>query len=286
MTASTIQRIIKKNENQLKRIDLEIILANGIHKSREFVVAHPEFMIEDNICKKINEDISKRKEGYPLAYIIGKKEFFGLSFDVNESVLIPRPETEQMVELILKEIDQLSLDKKILLMDIGTGSGCIPISVAKNCKNKNSIIIASDISKEALATAKSNASKHDVEIDFIQGNLIEPLYEKVKKEYGKIVISANLPYITEDQYINEPTIKFEPKNALVAGNDGLALYSELLLQIKSHIPYANIPVSIYLEIDPSQTKKIGRLISSILKKNKISIYKDICGRDRIVKIKI
>ncbi|KKS53992.1 MAG: Release factor glutamine methyltransferase, partial [Candidatus Magasanikbacteria bacterium GW2011_GWA2_42_32] len=138
--------------------------------------------------------IARRAKGEPIAYLIGHKEFYGLDFEINKNVLIPRPETELMVEEVVKKIDRL----KIILIDVGTGSGCIPIAILKTIKNTATIkCFAIDISPGAIATAKRNAKKHNVKIKFLHGNLLEPMMSQLTQysKKNKIIITANLPYL-------------------------------------------------------------------------------------------
>ena len=230
-----IKQILLKTK--LSKLDAELIIAHVLKKPREYVVAHPELKI--NILKiwKIKKLFKARQNNFPLSYITGKKNFFGLDFIVNKNVLIPRPETELMVSTAINE--QKTINKKnIIFVDVGTGSGCIPISIAKNLKNKKTKFFAVDISKKALSIAKQNAKKHNVNIKFYQGNLLEPLIKnsniisEPRTPNSELFITANLPYITEKQFQTEPSIQHEPKKSLVADNQGLALYEKLLKQIK------------------------------------------------------
>jgi len=146
---------------------------------------------------------------------------------------------------------------------------------------------ATDISRAALRVAKKNAKIHGVKIQFFHGNLLKPIIKKIINHKAKIInliITANLPYLTEKQFQDEPSIQREPKITLVADNNGLALYEELLQQINSLLLIANCSLLILLEIDPSQTEEISKLIKKYLPQSKIEIKKDLAGRDRLVKI--
>jgi release factor glutamine methyltransferase len=278
---------LQKKYNSLDHLDLELLIAKSIHKPKNFILIHPEHKL--SFLEKISliYFIYLRKKGYSVATIIGHKEFYGLDFFVNKKVLVPRPETELMVEEVIQEITnyKLQITNKIILIDVGTGSGCIPISILKNIK-KPIQTFAIDISRPALRIAKKKAKKHGVKINFLYSNLLEPILKKYPSlpTPHTLLITANLPYITEEQYQNEPSIQQEPKNALVADKQGLALYEELLQQIKLLNPTFHFPVSIFLEIDPSQTKAISNLIQQILPKANFEIKKDLAGLDRLVKI--
>lgn len=289
-------RELQKKYSSLDNLDLELLLAKSIHKPKNFILIHPEYRL--SFLEKISLAyfIYLRKKGYSIAVIIGHKEFYGLDFFVNKKVLIPRPETELMVEETIKEINNchtefISASPGILkqvqddtiLIDVGTGSGCIPISILKNIKEPIQTF-AIDISKSALQVAKKNAKTHSTNINFIHGNLLKPILKSYKLQANQLVLTANLPYITEQQFQIESSIWKEPKNSLVADKQGLALYEELLQQIKLLNSNFHFPISIFLEIDPSQTKTISYLIEQILPGAKIEIKKDLAGLDRLVKI--
>ena len=306
---NSIQQILSQTKIDPK--EAEILLAHVIKKPREFVLAHPEFKIDDLRFKIIKKLISKRAKGEPIAYLIGHKEFFGLDFVVNKNVLIPRPDTEIMVEEVIKKF-QISLPRRqagdfrfqnAILIDVGTGSGCIPISILKNLSYNPSPYegearrgfrlqtFAIDISKKALQIARLNAKKNKVKIKFLHGDLLEPISDLRFQISDLIIITANLPYLTTKQYHNSLSIKHEPKNALVAGKDGLRYYKKLLTQtrhlflnLKSPACRRGREIYIFLEIDPSQTKSITLLIKKILPNTNVQIIKDLAGLDRIVKV--
>jgi len=301
---------IKKN-TQVDLLEIELILSFVINKPREFIVAHPKKKLTTLQAKKFLSLINKRKKGVPLAYLTGHKEFYGLDFLVNKNVLIPRPDTEILVETVIDEINRnkeitkkikRSKDQKIILIDVGTGSGCIPIAILKTLQNKNNPItgqwgnstmrqldtFAIDISPKALEIAKSNAKKHQVKIKFLHGNLLTPFLKPCSMFHipCSMFITANLPYLSEKQYHTATSIKFEPKKALVAQKNGLALYEKLLKQIAKfpvsiRQPADQFPVTIFFEFDSSQTNALKSLINQYLPEAKIEIKKDLAGRDRV-----
>jgi len=283
----SVQKLLVASSQKIDKLDAEILLAHVIQKSREFLFANPEFEI--NFWQKIKFDkfVKQRQKNISVAYLIGHKEFFGLDFLVNKNVLVPRPDTELMVKTALEHLNTSS-PNHILLLDVGTGSGCIPISVIKTLKHKNIKTIAVDISTKALGIAKKNAKKYNVEIKFLHGNLLEPVIKNISlNQFKSMLITANLPYLTNKQFETENSIQHEPKLALVADNDGLALYEELLKQIATfHTcpPSGRVPLSSFLEIDPSQTNKIKILIKKYLPESSIEIKKDLAGLDRLAVI--
>ena len=274
-----IKQALQYASEQIDQNDAEILLTHAIDKSRAFIIAHPEYKLNPSQKKQFKKYIKKRKENSPVAYIIGHKEFYNLDFKLNNYTLVPRPETELIVDKAIEKIKEREID---LLLDIGTGSGCIPISILKNINNQIKTI-ATDISKKALKVAKQNAKKHNVSIDFRQGNLLEPTIKEIV-EAKNIIITANLPYITQKQYESEPSIRKEPKQALIAENEGLKYYEELIEQLEDiNIEEKNI--TLLFEIDPSQSKKIKEIIFKYLPNPKIEIKKDLKRNDRLVKIK-
>lgn len=281
-----IRDILTKYHKKLDYLDLELLIAETIHKSREFVLARPEYLINSLKIENLKLKISRRMRGEPLSYILGHKEFFGLDFQVNKDILIPRPETELLVEEVLKLKPQ---DK--IIADIGTGSGNIIISLAKNLKVKNNFI-ATDISGKALKIAKSNAKKHGVDkkIKFFRGSLLNPIIGNWKLEIGnsRMIILANLPYLAPKIYASTPVSvkKYEPRSALYSSEYGLAHYKELLQQIKSLVADYRLSVTIFFEISPEQKPKIGKLAEKYFSNAKISFQKDLAGKWRTMRLEI
>lgn len=261
----------KKYGQSIDLLDLDLLLAAAFKKTREFLYIHPEQKISARQFNNFKKLLARRKRGEPLAYLLGHKEFYGLDFKVNKNTLIPRPETEIMVAEILK-------NKNIkTIADIGTGSGCIAIALAKN--NPNLKVYATDISAQALPVAKTNAKKHRVKIIFKKGNLLDPI-KNIKLD----AVAANLPYGWKSWKNNTSAetkgLKFEPSIALFTDKNGLQLYEELLKQLRGgHYKI------IFLEIDPRQTKLITPLIKKYLPTAKVEIKKDLGCRDRLVIIK-
>lgn len=192
--------------------------------------------------------------------------------------MVPRPETELMVKKTIEEIQ--TTEGEVLLIDIGTGCGCIPISILKNTNLEKAI--ATDISKQAISMARKNAKKHKVQTDFRQGNLAEPVKSELERDQN-IIITANLPYVTPEQFKSEPSIQQEPKQALVAENGGLEYYKKLLEQL-SEIGIENKKITLFFEINPGQSEKIKKIIINYLSEVEININSDLQGRKRLLKI--
>ncbi len=272
---STVLFLRKKYLAATLPLDADLLLALAAKKSREFILIHPEYKL--SFWQKIDfyYFFFQYKRGTPISYLTHHKEFFGLDFFVNRHTLIPRPETELLVEETLKKIN-----KQTLLIDVGTGSGCIPISILTTTKNADVNAIAIDISALALKIARLNAALHKAKIKFLRGNLLEPFLKdsNYPNFSGQLIITANLPYLTKEQFKNEQTIQSEPRSALIANENGLALYRELLEQIKN----LNTPFIAFFEFDQRQTESITKLIKSFFSNANLEIKKDLAGRDRLV----
>ncbi len=277
--------LLKKAIQRIDRFDAEILLAHVLKKPREFIIAHPEYHVTRIQNWKINRLIRLRAQGIPYAHLTGQKGFYGFDFLVNKYTLVPRPETEVMVEEVITEIKNKRLkDRNIILCDVGTGSGCIPISILKSSNLKVLKSFASDISKPALKIARKNAALHKVDITFLHGNLLEPIIKNsLFVDNCLLIITANLPYLTQVQFDTEPTIQHEPISALVAEDDGLKLYKELLEQTKQLLTTYKLPLTTFFEIDPSQTTKLFHYIQSNFPNSKIEVIKDGMGNDRVIK---
>ena len=217
----------------------------------------------------LEEAKKKLAAGLPVQYIIGNVDFYGITLKVNEDVLIPRFETE---ELVSKVIQYSSYFRNPSIVDIGTGSGAIAITLKKKL---TSSVTATDISKKALNVAKENALGNNVSINFKEGNLLEPLTEKYD------IVVSNPPYIAYDEEIMDVVKNNEPHLALYAPNNGIYYYEEILKNIKK---YLNDKYLIAFEIGESQGKKIQELSKKYLD-NEAIIEKDLSGRDRFAFIK-
>lgn len=215
---------------------------------------------------KLEEGIKKLEKGIPVQYIVGNVEFYGNIIEVNENVLIPRFETEELVDRVIKKLKN---KKNIDIVDLGTGSGCIAISLAKNL---NGNVDAVDISKEALEVAKKNAINNKVNINFYLGDMLNPL----NKKYDLII--SNPPYIAYDEEIMDIVKNNEPHLALYADNEGLYYYEQILKNVKDYLKKDYL---IAFEIGYKQAKKIELLARQYLDCS-VTIEKDLSGKDRYV----
>lgn len=267
--SQSIKTLLQKNK-QLPPEELDILLALALGKNKEYVYKNPEKELRRSTIKAFYKLLNKRLANWSLAYLRGYKEFYGLKFLVSKHTLIPRPESELLVEEALKFIKP---NHKII--DLGTGSGCLILSVAKNFPQAE--YLATDISKPALKTAQTNSRKLGLKnkIKFINSNLLK----SVPKTKFDIVI-ANLPYLKPDE-LKESSIKKEPTSALLSGQDGLDHYKKLLHQITAYLADQYL---ILLEINPQQAELIKKAIVSNLPKAQIKFLKDLTGNIRVVKI--
>jgi release factor glutamine methyltransferase len=285
----TIAEITNKYKGKLDYLDREILIAHSLGKTREFVLTYPDQAITKIQETKIKKNIARRLTGEPVAYILGHKEFYGLNFIVNKHTLVPRPETELMIEEVLQLL-RSTLRSSITVIDIGTGSGCIITSIAHESKTETNFY-AMDISKDALTVAKKNAKQNGVDkkIKFLHGNLLEPFLKTKNSKSGRLIITANLPYLSREIYNGAPVDvkKFEPKSALYSAEAGLAHYRELLSQIKQlHADKDKLSIICYFEISPEQKTSLTKLIRSIFRNAKIEFKKDLANKWRICKINI
>ena len=270
----TISEALNKATKKLSQgtspaLDAEVLLSHLLDRPKEYLHINSDKQLSSKIEKQYFELVARRNSGWPVAYIRNNKEFFGLEFYVDKNVLIPRPETEELVGSI---IDALKDKSGLNILDIGTGSGCIIISLAKNLARNNQYF-ASDISQPALRIAKKNTTNHKVKVSFKQSDLLTNW-----KNQRFNVIVANLPYLTKRTHAST---KFEPTNALIAANKGLSLFEKLFKQIPSLKP---LPSTLFLEIGHDQSESIKKLAAKLLPAYETKISKDLSGRVRFASL--
>ena len=232
-----------------------------------------EQKVEEEIVNNYKQKIKLLKENKPLQYVIGNVNFYGNQFQINENVLIPRFETEELVENTLNYIKEIFSNKNLKVIDLGTGSGCIGITLKKKEPLLNVTLL--DISKEALEIAEQNANRLQTQVTLIQNDMLEDLTEKYD------VIISNPPYIKEKEEIEEIVKNNAPHLALYAGIDGLDCYRKILKEAPSHV---NDKFLIAFEIGESQKEDIIRLAKSYFPNAKIEAKKDMQNRDRMIYI--
>lgn len=219
----------------------------------------------------IEEAIKRLEQGEPVQYIVGDVDFYGNIIKVNKNVLIPRRETEELVEKTMDYIKKLFPNQDINILDIGTGSGCIPITLKKHFPNNN--VSAVDISEEALEVAVDNSLSNNVEINFIHSNL----FENVSGKYHCII--SNPPYIKEDEEIMDIVKNNEPHLALYAPNNGLYFYEEILKEANKYLEEKFI---IAFEIGETQGQDILNIAEKYFPTSKAILEKDLQHFDRFI----
>jgi release factor glutamine methyltransferase len=278
----TVQSCITKNST-IPFQDLELILAWVLKRDRGYVLAHFDYTISAIQKLRLKYALFVYNYGWSIAHITHHKEFFGLDFYVNRHTLIPRPDTEKLVEEALTILETTAQNSKVTVIDIGTGSGCIPVAIGKKSPRPLTMY-ATDISRGALKVAKRNAKNHAVPITFFRGNLLKPLFSELQKHQQDepMIITANLPYLTDEQFRSEPSIRREPYNALVAKEQGLALYRNLLTQIKEALKDKRCNLHLIFEIDPSQGELASKLVSTYFPEARVALAQDLGNRPRVV----
>ena len=270
----------------------EMLLAFSTRHSREFIMSHPNEEILKRQARAYARLLKKREAGWSVAHILGKKEFFELNFFVNKHTLIPRPETELLVWLALKRLESTDGRRLTTVIDVGTGSGCISIAIARSMRKSGIYehidFFGIDTSRPALRVAKKNAALHDTHITFLHGNLLEPITNKQAATGNEnLLITANLPYLTQEQFDEEPSIHREPLSALVAKEGGLFFYKRLLKQLRQiMVDRTPSTVTLFMEIDPSQSRMLSHISTSIFPNAAVATHKDLAGHDRVVEILI
>ncbi|NJN82378.1 MAG: peptide chain release factor N(5)-glutamine methyltransferase [Caldilineaceae bacterium] len=261
------------------QLDAQVILAHVLGVDRSWLFAHHEYKLSATQSHEYTELIVRRTAHEPVAYLVGHKEFYGIDFLVDQRVLIPRPETELLVDAVLDHIEMRS-DHRVRIADVGTGSGAIAISVAVNCPEAR--LYAIDLSQDALAVARANVTRQDVDsqITLRHGDLLDPLAETVD------IIVANLPYIDSQSYSSlEPDVRqYEPRLALEAGVQGLDAIRRLLIQARRCLNAGGV---IFLEIGSNQGEAVTALVGELIPDNSyFSVRQDYHGHDRIVTIAV
>lgn len=260
---------------------IDNILVAVLQKNSAFLIINKNKKLNKKQIDTIEFLYSKYENGWPLAYLLNYQKFYKLKLKVNQHVLIPRPETEIMIDLILNKCIHLN-NKKINILDIGTGSGAIVLNLAYILKNnRNFNFYASDVSKPALKLAKENLKnlKINNKIKFIESNLLK----KIKLNSNKLIIAANLPYLNNKEIMHS-CLKKEPKLALYGGIDGLDIYRNLFNELKS---FKNIKdITVYIEINPQQEKPLQSIIVNNFSKSKIKKHLDLRKKIRFMQIEI
>jgi release factor glutamine methyltransferase len=281
---NSIAEVLKKAERRLKdagiqnpRLDAEVMLASvlGIERYRLFIIKNN--LLDENATQKFINTVKKRCLGFPLQYLIGHQEFYSLDFFVGPEVLIPRPETELLVEHVIQWAQTRT--GRLKICDIGTGSGCIAVTLARYIPN--AMIYATDISQDALNLARKNAKLHGVsaKITFLKGDVYQPLFEYDLVDKLDVIVS-NPPYIPSGDLkkLQKEIRDFEPLVALDGGKDGLEFYRRIILGSRSFLKPSGL---LALEIGFNQGIRVTDTARKLNIFRSIKIKKDYSNKDRI-----
>lgn len=269
-------KVLKDNNIENASNIARILLANLLNKTKEYLVINDREEIEDELLEKYNKQLQQIINGYPLQYITHNQEFMRLNFYVDENVLIPQPDTEILVEEVLKICNKEYEYKKVKILDLCTGSGAIAISLGKYIEDAE--ITAIDISKEALKIASKNAKDNGVLVNFIESDM----FENINDKYDMIV--SNPPYIETSVLSELPKdVQNEPDLALDGGEDGLKFYREISNNVYK---YLNNSGFLVMEIGYNQKDRVIEILSNEAKYKNIECIKDLAGNDRVIKAQI
>lgn len=289
MPRETVDQIRISYQGKIAIEDFFLLLSHATLKSKEFLLAHPEYEIGAHHSRKARSLFERRKKHEPIAYIRGEKEFFSLPFMVTGSTLIPRPETELLVEEVIRHATsfaQLLPRKKSIILDVGTGSGAIIISLARTLRHLSLYEFhATDISQAAIDVAKRNAKRNSVEtlIHFHKGSLLDPVEDHINRA-DFAIFAANLPYLSEALYeaSADDVRLYEPKEALLSGRDGLDHYRLLFRHIKKiHASFPKKPLCCIVEISPEQHESLEMVCRETFPDATSATLRDLSGRNRI-----
>lgn len=297
----TIGRALRWGADHLRAItdrslvEAERLLAAVLQAERTTLLAHPELALRQAQVQVYAEAVRRRTEGTPLPYILGRVEFFGMELVVTPDVLIPRPETELLVEHAIAwlkaRVDAGIRLRDLTVVDVGTGSGCIALAVATasipaileterpSDPAAAPRIVATDISAAALAVARTNALRHDVDagLHWVQADLLSPLVGPID------LILSNPPYVAETEWTELPTsVRQEPEHALLAGPEGLTVIDRLLDQARARLAVGGC---LLVEIGARQGDAVRALARTAFPNADVAVLSDLAGRDRLLQIR-
>jgi release factor glutamine methyltransferase len=284
----TIAEAILQGAHQLRqagvpeaRREAGSLVASVLDRDRSFILSHAEDAIDEEQSARLRVYLQRRAQGEPLQYITGHQEFFGLDFEVTSDVLIPRPETELLVETALKLV--AGAEGAPFICDVGTGSGCIAVTLLQELRETpEARAVAIDISPGALAVAKRNAARHSVaeRIEFVVSDCFASLNNQNPAQSSFDLIVSNPPYVEERALagLQREVRDFEPRTALAAGADGLAVIRRLLLEAGSFLKTGG---NLLFEIGFTQSEAVEKLIDRNTWKL-LGVYNDLQGIPRTV----
>lgn len=262
-------------------LDASVLVAHILDKPRTWVIAHPELTLTNKQQEQLADSLTRLECGESFPYVLGHWEFFGLEFDVTPDVLIPRPETELLVEKAIAWLQKFP--RRRTVADVGTGSGAIAVAIAKNIPDAH--ILATDISHQALRVARKNAIKLHVasQIDFVQCDLLPSQSSIANRKSSIDLICANLPYIPTETLHNLPVVEREPTLALDGGPDGLDSIRRLLNIGPAWLAPHGMML---LEIEATRGIQALNLACDLFSEATIHLRQDLMGRDRLLEIRL
>ncbi|MGC9400205.1 MAG: peptide chain release factor N(5)-glutamine methyltransferase [Anaerolineae bacterium] len=277
----SIQETLRRAAAQLRtatdrpRLEAEILLAHLLGRARVFLHAHPEMPLTARQIATYSAWIHRRAAHEPLPYLTGEIEFYGRDFTITPEVLIPRPETELLVETALA---WTATHEARRVVDVGTGSGCIAVTLATELRGLQ--VVATDLSAAALRVARVNARRHDVaaRVSCVQADLLTPLSGPFD------LIVSNPPYVTEGEWATlPPSVRQEPRQALLAGPQGLDVIRRLLFQARSRLQPDGL---LLVEIGERQGAAVRALAQATFPQAEVCLLQDLAGRDRLLRLKV
>ncbi len=283
-SSATVGATLRQAVQRLERANVpsaplaaELLLMHALHRDRTFLYAHPEAPVDPTQLEIFDLLINKRAAGVPTQYLIGKQEFWGMEFEVTPDVLIPRPETEHLIEVALARIGESRRNNPLRIADVGTGSGCIAVALAKEFPNAQ--IFVTDISSAALKIAQRNAARHDFanRITFTECNLLEGIPQQPPLS----IIVSNPPYVARNNAASLPidVREHEPELALFAGDDGMEIYPRLIAQAKTHLVEGGLLV---LELGAGLFEPVSELLEARSGWTRVSATEDLAGIVRVI----
>jgi len=283
-SSQTVGETLREGMRQLERAGVasaplaaELLLMHVLGRDRTFLYAHPEDRIDPAHVETFFAFINKRAAGAPTQYLTGKQEFWGLDFEVTPDVLIPRPETEYVVEIALARIGESRRSAPLRIADVGTGSGCIAVALAKELPNAK--LFATDISPRALAIASRNAARHNFanRMTFIECNLLGAVPQQPPFD----IIVSNPPYVAREDAATLPVDvrEHEPELALFAGEDGMSVYPPLIAQAATHLDEGGLLV---LELGAGLFEPVSDLLEARSGWMRVSATQDLAGIVRVI----
>ena len=258
-------------------IEAQVLLRNALGIDRATFHASPERELSDKDAEAFERTVERRIEGEPLSYITGHREFYGLDFVVTPDVLVPRQETEFLVEAVLEYARDRG-ESSLTIADIGTGSGAIAVALASHLPNAT--VYATDVSRAALRVADKNVRRHGLEgrVHLRHGDLFDALDGPVD------VVASNPPYLSDDEVVDlPPDVKWEPRLALAAGSDGMDVLRGLIVGTCDYVKPAGL---LAFEIDPRRLEAVESLARKTFVGGEITVVKDHAGLERVVTVRV